>query len=48
MLDVSSGNTNIPLIEHGLWVSQAVNFYLLEWVSGKSEFGFGSLETEPF
>ena len=51
MLDecVSDGNTHIPESEYGLWISQAVDFYLLIFgVSGKSGFGFGSLRTEPF
>lgn len=51
MLDecVSNRNTNIPESEHGPWISQAVNFYLLMFrVSGKSGLAFGSLGTEPF
>lgn len=46
---VSNGNANILESEHGLSVSQAVNFYRFAFgVSGKSGFGFGSLRTEPF
>lgn len=51
MLDecVPNRNTNIPESEHGPWISQAVNFYLLMFrVSGKSGLAFGSLGTEPF
>lgn len=47
MLDerVSNGNTNIPESEHGLRVSQAVNFYRLAFgVGGRVDLGLGLLE----